>query len=137
MHAHRQSLHSSLHFPDRRMHRRLACPFIGAPLPRRWLTLCCCGRAASAAIEQRGILACRRTTRYAAIEIAMKLPSDYFEIVANGARVLHALGVQLRARAEKRPEAPELWLAVRDLDGLAGRLADNRSEQRRVGKECR
>ena len=53
----------------------------------------------------------------------MKLPSDYLELVGAGVRVLSSLGTALRDEAEQRPQAPELWLAVRDLEGLAMRLA--------------
>jgi len=54
----------------------------------------------------------------------MRLPVDYPDIVAARVRVLHSLGTQLRAEAERRPKTPELWLAVRDVEGLAERLAD-------------
>lgn len=53
----------------------------------------------------------------------MRLPTDYQRIVAEGVDVLHSLSAELRAEAERRPEAPQLWLAVRDLEGLAARLA--------------
>ena len=52
----------------------------------------------------------------------MGLPQEYPEIVAAGARALRALEARLRAAAVRHPEAPELWLAVRDVDGLALRL---------------
>jgi hypothetical protein len=63
----------------------------------------------------------------------MKPPSDYLDIVAEGARILHSLGAQLRARAEARPDTPELWLIVRDLEGLAGRLVDSTAEEWQEG----
>ena len=53
----------------------------------------------------------------------MRLPTGYLDIVGDGAAVLRSLGTALRAEAERRPEAPELWLSVRDLEGLAERLA--------------
>ena len=52
----------------------------------------------------------------------MKLPPEYFEIVAEGAVVLRTIAAKLRAEAARRPRTPELWLAVRDLEGLSGRL---------------
>ena len=54
-----------------------------------------------------------------------QLPSDYLQVVRSGATTLHALGVQLRDAASGAPEVPELWLCVRDLEGLGGRLADS------------
>lgn len=53
----------------------------------------------------------------------MKLPPEYFEIVAEGAVILRTIAAKLRAEAARRPRTPELWLAVRDLEGLLGRLA--------------
>jgi hypothetical protein len=49
----------------------------------------------------------------------MRLPAGYLEIVADSAGVLRTVSARLRAEAECRPEAPELWLSVRDLEGLA------------------
>lgn len=60
--------------------------------------------------------------RYAATETILRLPQEYPEIVAAGARALWAVEARLRAAALQHPEAPELWLAVRDVDGLAMRL---------------
>ena len=37
---------------------------------------------------------------------------------------LRSISTEVRAAATKRSDAPELWLVVRDLEGLAGRLAD-------------
>lgn len=54
----------------------------------------------------------------------MQLPPDYFELVTAGVAALRELGAELRAAAENNPNAPELWLSVRDCEGLAGRLAD-------------
>jgi hypothetical protein len=54
----------------------------------------------------------------------MRLPTGYFEIIADGAALLRAVAAQLRAEAARRPSTPELWLAVRDFEGLAGRLAE-------------
>jgi hypothetical protein len=54
----------------------------------------------------------------------MKLPSDYLEVVHLGATTLSTLGGRLRDVAAKKPELPELWLAVRDFEGLADRLLD-------------
>jgi hypothetical protein len=53
----------------------------------------------------------------------MKLPADYRELVTNGADALRAIGARLRVRAAQS-SATELWLSVRDCEGLAGRLAD-------------
>ena len=54
----------------------------------------------------------------------MRLPSNYPEIVAAGVATLRSISTEVRAAATKRSDAPELWLVVRDLEGLAGRLAD-------------
>lgn len=54
----------------------------------------------------------------------MKPPADYLELVSAGTAVLRALADVLRRQAAVQPNAPELWLAVRDYEGLAGRLAD-------------
>lgn len=51
----------------------------------------------------------------------MKLPVDYLETVLAGATALHAIGTELRAAAS-RSNVPELWLSVRDYEGLAARL---------------
>jgi hypothetical protein len=53
----------------------------------------------------------------------MKLPADYPLIVASAVAVLHAVSKEVRAEAARQPDAPELWLVVRDLDGLADRVA--------------
>lgn len=53
----------------------------------------------------------------------LRLPAGYLDIVGDGAQILRTLGTALRAEAERRPAAPELWLSVRDLEGLAERLA--------------
>jgi hypothetical protein len=63
----------------------------------------------------------------------MKPPSDYLQIVSAGAAVLRALATQLRQQAAARPNAPELWLAVRDYEGLADRLADSDESDWRRG----
>jgi hypothetical protein len=63
----------------------------------------------------------------------MRLPADYSDIVDGGVRVLRSIGGKLRAEAENRPDAPELRLAVRDLEGLAARLADASAWQWRHG----
>lgn len=52
----------------------------------------------------------------------MKLPLNHSDIVAAGTNALRVIGGQLRAEAERRVDAPELWLSVRDGEGLAGRL---------------
>jgi hypothetical protein len=54
----------------------------------------------------------------------MKLPDDYLELVSTGAAVLRMLAAQLRERAAAQADAPELWLAIRDYEGLAARLTD-------------
>ena len=54
----------------------------------------------------------------------MRLPVEYSEIVGAGVATLRAVSTEVRAAATRRSDAPELWLVVRDLDGLASRLAD-------------
>ena len=54
----------------------------------------------------------------------MQPPSNFIDIVRAGARLLQSLGAQVRVQAEQKPELPELWLSVRDLEGLGGRLMD-------------
>jgi hypothetical protein len=54
----------------------------------------------------------------------MQLPTDYQEIVSDGGRTLGAIATRARMRAEDTPGAPELWLSVRDFQGLAGRVAE-------------
>jgi hypothetical protein len=63
----------------------------------------------------------------------MKLPPDHLELVRNGAAVLVALAAQLRVRVAARPDVPELWLSIRDYEGLAGRLADYDAGEWRAG----
>jgi len=53
----------------------------------------------------------------------MTLPSVYSEIVGSGVNALRLIGGQLRTEAARRADAPELWLAVRDVEGLAERLS--------------
>jgi hypothetical protein len=66
-------------------------------------------------------------------ESPMQFPPDYLQVVGRGATVLRALGARLRDIATKRPEAPELWLSVRDLEGLSGRLAESTDWEWRHG----
>ncbi|HET7584785.1 MAG TPA: hypothetical protein VFK13_07755 [Gemmatimonadaceae bacterium] len=54
----------------------------------------------------------------------MHFPSDYLETVHRGAAVLRALGARLREAAAKQPQTPELWLSVRDFEGLSARLVE-------------
>ena len=54
----------------------------------------------------------------------MQLPAEYMEIVADGASALIAIAARARAHAERNPARPELWLSVRDVAGLAGRMAE-------------
>ena len=54
----------------------------------------------------------------------MRLPSNYAEIVAAGVATLRAVSANVRAAATRESDAPELWLVVRDHEGLADRLAD-------------
>jgi hypothetical protein len=54
----------------------------------------------------------------------MRLPEDYFETIEAGVEALNAVSDQLREEASRRPDAPELWLAVRDYAGLARRLTE-------------
>ena len=53
------------------------------------------------------------------------LPSDYSSIVAEGVSALREFAAEVRARAEREPNAPELWLTVRDIGGLAERLRES------------
>lgn len=50
------------------------------------------------------------------------LPPNYRDILAEGARALRWVEAGRRERAERHPEAAELWLGVRDAGGLADRL---------------
>jgi hypothetical protein len=52
------------------------------------------------------------------------LPADSLAAVAEGVAALRIVGARLRAEAGARNDVSELWLAVRDVEGLAGRLAD-------------
>ena len=52
----------------------------------------------------------------------MQLPSDYLAIVNRGAGALHSVAARLRVEAGRDPSEPQLWLAVRDCEGLAERL---------------
>jgi hypothetical protein len=63
----------------------------------------------------------------------MKLPADYLELVHTGAAALRDLAAQLRGRAAARPDVPELWLSVRDYEGLADRLACPGAREWQVG----
>lgn len=53
----------------------------------------------------------------------MKLPSDYCEVLAEGAATLSLSAAKLRTAATRHPENSARWLAVRDLEGLAERLS--------------
>jgi hypothetical protein len=63
----------------------------------------------------------------------MRLPSDYLKLVGDGSHLLRSLGADLRTEAERRTERPELWLSVRDLAGLAERLASSNDSEWRNG----
>ena len=54
----------------------------------------------------------------------MILPAEYPEIVAAGVATLREAGAAARSGASRDADAPELWLVVRDLEGLADRLAE-------------
>lgn len=54
----------------------------------------------------------------------MGLPPDYRAVVAAGVSTLRDLGAAARTAADQQTDAPELWLTVRDLEGLADRLAE-------------
>jgi len=71
--------------------------------------------------------------RYAATETVLRLPQEYPEIVAAGTHALRAVEARLGAAAVRHPEAPELWLAVRDVDGLAMRLEATSEWEWRTG----
>jgi len=53
------------------------------------------------------------------------LPSGYSKVLLQGARALREVAAELRARAEREVDAPELWLTVRDVAGLAERLRES------------
>ena len=63
----------------------------------------------------------------------MQPPSNFIDTVHAGARLLQSLSAQLRVQAERTPDVPELWLSVRDLQGLAGRLIDSDEQDWREG----
>ena len=63
----------------------------------------------------------------------MKVPTDYRDLVGHGVTVLLTLAAQLRLRATAQPHAPQLWLSVRDYEGLAGRLGDFDDSEWRAG----
>lgn len=63
----------------------------------------------------------------------MKLPRDCPDLVRAGAATLDALGAKLRNVASANADATELWLSVRDLEGLAGRLAESTDWEWRHG----
>ncbi|HEY9230301.1 MAG TPA: hypothetical protein VIP11_26855 [Gemmatimonadaceae bacterium] len=52
----------------------------------------------------------------------LKLPLDYPEIVSAGVGALRGIGARLRADADRRAGDANLWLSVRDIEGLADRL---------------
>jgi hypothetical protein len=49
---------------------------------------------------------------------------SHYQIALDGARALRAVAARIRAHAERDSTRAELWLTVRDLEGLAGRLAE-------------
>ncbi len=53
----------------------------------------------------------------------MHLPVGFAAVVATGVAALQEIATHLREVAERTPAMPTLWLAMRDVDGLAGRLA--------------
>ena len=63
----------------------------------------------------------------------MQLPSNYLELVGAGVVALQDLATQIRVAATNAPQSPELWLSVRDYEGLAGRLADSGESEWRHG----
>jgi hypothetical protein len=50
-------------------------------------------------------------------------------IVDAGAAALRVLATRLRAEAERRESESALWLSVRDVEGLAGRLEEQREDE--------
>lgn len=54
----------------------------------------------------------------------MKLPADYETTVDAGVVALRRVALAVRDNAARHLDAPELWLEVRDYEGLAGRLAE-------------
>ena len=63
----------------------------------------------------------------------LQLPSDYLRLVTVGTRALRSLGRALRVGTVEHPDAPELWLPVRDIEGLADRLASLIDDEWRCG----
>lgn len=49
---------------------------------------------------------------------------SHHQIALSGARALRAVAARIRAHAERDSARAELWLTVRDLEGLAGHLAE-------------
>ena len=62
-------------------------------------------------------------------ETAMPLPPDFQQILAAGATTLAAIATRARVLASANPQSPELWLSVRDFEGLAGRLAETDTDE--------
>lgn len=46
-------------------------------------------------------------------------------VLAGGVKALRHIEAELRTRAERQPESPELWLTVRDVNSLVGRLRES------------
>lgn len=65
----------------------------------------------------------------------MKLPANFFDVIARGVAVLRDLGARLRQLAAQRSDAPELWLSVRDYESLAWRLETCTDWQRGFAEE--
>ena len=54
----------------------------------------------------------------------MTSSSSHHQIALNSARALRAVAARIRVHAERDSARAELWLTVRDMEGLAGRLAE-------------
>ena len=50
------------------------------------------------------------------------LPTKYAQILAAGVKALEWIETDLRTRALRQPDSPELWLSVRDVHSLWSRI---------------
>jgi hypothetical protein len=63
----------------------------------------------------------------------LKLPADYLAIITDGASALRSVGQALRGAAAQNSATPELWLSIRDVEGLADRIGWLPDEEWRAG----
>jgi hypothetical protein len=66
-------------------------------------------------------------------KITVTLPSDYLDIVVQGATTLRSLRARLRHVASNHPDASGPWLSVRDYESLAQRLTESSEWEWRHG----